>query len=167
MSVSHLTPSGRFNFSRMRGISPDSIVAGTHKKIWWICRECQNEWFAAVVNRSRSGAGCPSCSGRTVHSDGRNSMRKTHPELAEEFHPTKNGDATPDNLKAGTNKKLHWICKTCSYEWITSGNKRVSDGTGCPCCRNFVVHSDGRNSMRATHPEFSRISSHEKRYLDS
>ena len=146
-----------FHPTRNGDLTPDSITAGTNRKVWWICNSiskapCGNVWTTGVVNRTRSGSGCPYCSGRSVHSDGRNSMRNTHPELVSEFHPTKNGDHTPDNVKAGTNRKLHWICGTCSHEWSVGGNKRTS-GSGCPACANQVVHSDGRNSMRKTHPE--------------
>jgi hypothetical protein len=53
-----------------------------------------------------------------LHSDGRNSMYNTHPELAKEYQ----GDA---NLSiAGTHKKLDWKCITCEHEWKTRGKNR-------------------------------------------
>ena len=61
---------------------------------------CDNEWQAMAANRTRRGSGCPNAHCRTVHSDGRNLMRTAQPELVLEFHPTKNGDVTPDNVKA-------------------------------------------------------------------
>jgi hypothetical protein len=43
-------------------------------------------------------------------------MAATHPELAKLFYPTKNGDHSPENLKAGTGIKLWWICDE-GHEW--------------------------------------------------
>ena len=65
-------------------------------------------------------------------------MRSTNPELVEEFHPTKNGNLTPDNILAGTNIKIWWKCSDCSYEWDASGSNRLDKknqrGSGCPSC---------------------------------
>ena len=86
------------------------------------------------------------------------SMRETHPHLADEFHPTKNGDLTPDNLTAGSsNHRVWWLCPTCDHEWSTICGSRISKGgTGCPYCNNNVLHSDGRNSMANTHPYLAK-----------
>ena len=107
------------------------ISADMDLKVWWYCGKCSHEWKANVRQRARGGSGCPHCSGRVVHSDGRNSMRNTHPDLASEFHPTKNGEYTPDDLKAGTNKKLWWECISCSHVWQAQGKKRAK-GSRCP-----------------------------------
>lgn len=71
--------------------------------------------------------GCPACSGRYLHSDGRNSMAKTHTELAQEYQ----GDAT--KIMAGTSKKLSWKCSYCEHEWKATGINRYN-GKGCPVC---------------------------------
>ncbi|MDA8550826.1 zinc-ribbon domain-containing protein [Candidatus Poseidoniales archaeon] len=134
---------------------PNKVVAGTHNRLHWMCRTCSNEWVSSGNERTHQGSGCSSCNLGRLHSDGRNSMRNTHPHLAEEFHPTKNGDLTPDNLVAGTNKSLHWICSTCSHEWETTGNSRGFGGSGCGVCNTNYLHEDGRNSMRNTHPQLA------------
>jgi len=83
-------------------------------------------------------------------------MRSTHPHLATEFDRERNAPLTPDTVIAGTNRMLHWICSECSHEWGTAGNNRVGrNETGCPACANKVVHKDGRNSMRSTHPHLA------------
>ena len=35
-------------------------------------------------------------------------LSTTHPELAEQWHPTKNDELTPDDVVAGSNKKAWW-----------------------------------------------------------
>jgi DNA-directed RNA polymerase subunit RPC12/RpoP len=123
------------------------IIAGTPKKLDWKCITCEHEWKTAGSMRV-NGNGCPACSGRVVHSDGRNSMTNTHPQLAEEYQ----GDA--NLIMAGTNKKLEWKCITCEHEWKAQGNSRVI-GRGCPACFGHL-HSDRRNSMYNTHPKLAK-----------
>ena len=61
-------------------------------------------------------------------------MATTHPELANQWHPTKNGDLTPFDVGGGTNKKVWWKCdKGDDHEWITSASGR-SGKRGCPFC---------------------------------
>jgi len=83
-------------------------------------------------------------------------MRSTHPDIAAEFDMERNAPITPDTVTAGTNKDLHWICSECSHEWAATGHNRVGrNETGCPACANKVIHKDGRNSMRSTHPHLA------------
>ncbi|MEX2437647.1 MAG: zinc-ribbon domain-containing protein [Candidatus Babeliales bacterium] len=36
---------------------------------------------------------------------------ETHPEIAQEWHPDKNGELTPYDVTAGSNKYVWWICE--------------------------------------------------------
>mgnify|MGYP002180662637 CR=1 FL=1 len=60
-------------------------------------------------------------------------MANTHPDMAEEFHATKNAPLTIHTVVAGAAKKFWWICKDCDHEWPTTGDKRVNN-RGCPAC---------------------------------
>jgi uncharacterized Zn ribbon protein len=136
-------------------LTPETVVAGTGRRLHWICSECSHEWVAACSSRSSTGRGCPACSNKAIHIDGRNSLRSTHPHLATEFDMERNAPLTPDTVVAGTNKNLHWICGECSHRWEINANRRTSSRTGCPACASQVIHSDGRNSMRSTHPDLA------------
>lgn len=39
---------------------PDTISAGSNKKIWWICNKCNESYESSVCNRV-AGNGCPKC----------------------------------------------------------------------------------------------------------
>jgi hypothetical protein len=122
------------------------LIAGTTKKLPWKCSICEHQWKAPGYSRV-NGTGCPACTNKSIHSDGRNSMANTDPELARELG--KNEYGTANTLVAGTNKKLPWKCSECKHEWLAAGCDRLA-GKGCPYCASLVVHSDGRNSMYKT-----------------
>lgn len=47
------------------GRSPDTVVAGSHEKLWWRCPDNPDHiWSAEVVTRTTLGAGCPRCAVR-------------------------------------------------------------------------------------------------------
>jgi Zn finger protein HypA/HybF involved in hydrogenase expression len=147
--LAELDPNGNKGLThRGKPVSVLELAAGTSKKLDWKCSTCEHEWSSTGNSRVK-GRGCPACAGHSVHSDGRNSMAMTHPDLAIEYQ----GDAT--KIMAGTNKKLDWKCSTCEHEWKTKGYNRASHGSGCPFCNNGVLHSDGRNSMAQTHPDLA------------
>ena len=129
-------------------VKATDLTVGTNKKLDWRCSACEHQWSAAGYQRL-AGSGCPACANQAVHSDGRNSMANTHPELAKEYQ----GDAT--TVIAGTDKKLPWRCSACEHQWSAQGSTRVA-GQGCPACANQAIHSDGRNSMANTHPELAK-----------
>ena len=58
-----------------------------------------------------------------------------YPEIAKEWHPTKNGDINPKDCYPKSNKKVWWICER-KHEWKTSIDKRSSRNQGCPICKS-------------------------------
>ena len=128
------------------------LSVGIKNKLDWKCSICEHEWQVSASNRTSSHfkGGCPACSNKAIHSDGRNSMATTHPELAIEYQ----GDAT--KVVAGTNKRLMWKCSTCEHEWYATGVNRAALHSGCPFCNRGGLHSDGRNSMAVAHPYLAK-----------
>lgn len=110
-------------------LKPSQITVGSDKKVWWLGK-CGHEWQARVPNRMR-GAGCPVCNGKKVL-PGFNDLATTHPNLAAEWHPTKNGDLTPSDVTKGSKRKAWWLGK-CGHEWETPIQVRYAGG-GCPVC---------------------------------
>jgi hypothetical protein len=66
--------------------------------------------------------------------DASNCLARTHPELAKEWHQRKNGDLTPHDIVAGSNKKVWWQClESPDHEWQATVVNRTK-GRGCPRC---------------------------------
>lgn len=84
-------------------LRPDQILPGSHQRAWWIC-EKGHVWSATVKSRV-SGCGCPVCANREAAAC-ENDLATTHPLLAAQWHPTRNGTLTPRDLVAGTHKKV-------------------------------------------------------------
>jgi len=122
-------------------ITPDDVVAGSHTKYWWKCPEGpDHEWPAKLSNRtSNNKRGCPCCAGIKISVT--NSLATLYPEIAAEWHPTKNGEITPDDVTAGSDKNIWWKCpKGPDHEWPSRTNNRTSNKRGCPFC-NIVPRS--------------------------
>jgi len=131
-------------------LTPDMVTAGSHKKVWWLGK-CGHEWQAIVLSRS-SGIGCPICAGKTIIV-GENDLTTKYPPIAKEWHPTKNGDLTPDMVTAGSHKKVWWLGK-CGHEWQAEIKSRVA-GAGCPICSGFKKLI-GYNDLATTCPSIAK-----------
>ena len=74
--------------------------------------------------------------------------------MAAEWHPTKNGSLTPDNIEVGSHTKVWWQCSQ-GHEWMASPNHRTSQIRNCPyCCANPRVLS-GVNDLATTNPKLA------------
>jgi hypothetical protein len=127
---------------------PYDVTPGSQVKAWWICKE-GHEWKAAISSRSY-GTGCPYCSGQKVSQD--NCLATKNPDLAKEWHPTKNGDLTPYDITPGSGVKAWWMCDK-GHEWEATINSR-SGGRDCPYCSGQKVSQE--NCLATNYPDLAR-----------
>ncbi len=109
------------------------ISYGTKKKVWWKCSKCNFSWDASVYHRTLRNQGCPMCNGVNFVKPGINDLLTKCPDVAKEWHPTKNGDLKPNNITYKSGKKVWWLCPK-GHEYEAKPHDRVGDGTGCPIC---------------------------------
>ena len=109
-------------------LTPWDLTAASNKKPWWKCSK-GHSWQAAPSTRIK-GHGCPYCSGRFVLPE--NSLLAKSPNLASEWHPTKNGEITPEMVAPYSMKKVWWKCER-GHEWQASVSNRFQ-GRGCAQC---------------------------------
>jgi len=143
------TVAAQWHPTRNGNLRPDQVNAGTDAKVWWRCEQGHG-WEAPVSRRTRQSTGCPVCTGRTVLA-GYNDLATTFPDVAAQWHPTRNADRTPDQVSAGSGKKEWWRCEQ-GHEWEATVKDRTSGGSGCP------VHSKrkllaGYNDLATTFPD--------------
>ena len=113
-------------------LTPNDVTPGSSKIVWWKCDKADDhEWDTRIVNRAK-GDGCSCCSGRTAVRS--NCLATLYPKLAKEWHPTKNGELTPNDFTPGSHKKVWWKCdKADDHEWSAVVNMR-SSRSNCPYC---------------------------------
>lgn len=118
---------------------PSDFTSRSGQKVWWKCSKCGNEWEASIAHRT-DGRECPLCAQETrrqklikftVTED--NNFASVHPELAKEWHPTKNNDLKPEEVSPVSSLTVWWKCSKCGYEWQSKISNRVF-GNGCPRC---------------------------------
>ena len=128
-------------------MSTNSVLAGSGIKVWWKCAK-GHEWQTAVKNRKK-GAGCHYCTGQLPIS-GVNDLQTLFPEVAARWHPTKNGELTPDKIAAYSNKYVWWKCDKDHSTETKVNNKTL--GRGCGVCANRIVLA-GYNDLATTDPK--------------
>lgn len=135
-------------------LHPDAVTSRYSKKVWWVCDK-GHEWDMPVNDRTNRGRGCPACSGHKVVS-GDNDLATLHPDVAGEWHPTKNGEVLPSMVRPGSATKYWWLSETCGHKWLMSVDKRTRKHSpqGCSVCAGKVVISS--TSLAGTYPEVAK-----------
>ena len=146
-----------WNYEKNIDLSPEKIVPGSSKKVWWKCHSCGHEWKAMVASRN-NGVGCPKCGKEkqlaNYHQtklNSKGSLAGNYPDVSKEWNYSRNSPLTPETVLAGTNRKVWWLCSTCGYEWQATIHSR-SNGVGCPLCANKVV-LQGTNDFATLRPD--------------
>ena len=138
-------------------LTPDSISNFSDKKVWWQCQKVdEHTWEATVGNRTVNKSSCPFCTGKKVCKE--NSLVDLSPKVAKEWHPTKNGSLTPNDVTNRSSKKVWWQCqKVDKHTWEATiaarTGSRKKKPTGCPFCSGNRVCSD--NSLSTISPNIA------------
>lgn len=124
----HPTKNGR--------LKPYELAISSNKRIWWQCA-LGHEWQAYVFSRTNEQTDCPYCTNRKVLA-GFNDLATLYPKLAAQWHTALNGSLTPEQVTAGSKKKVWWSCPE-GHVWKTAIYARTGSGkTGCPVCAGNV-----------------------------
>ena len=118
-----------WNYEKNIGLTPMDVMPNSGKKVWWKCNK-GHEWHTTIDSRNK-GHGCPYCSGRYAVL-GESDLATQNPELAKEWHPTRNEELTPWDVLPGSRAKVWWQCEH-GHEWQAIIRNR-SRGIGCPIC---------------------------------
>lgn len=141
-------------------VTPDQVSVGSKAKYWWRC-PFGHTYQQSIAKKVR-GSKCPVC---TIANRAENvrkhklartgSLKGNYPDLAAEWHPTKNGALSPTDVSNNSHRQIWWICPH-GHEWRQSPNYRVTlrkRGSifGCPICgRNAGNHKSHPNNALNT-----------------
>ena len=129
---------------------PFEYTYGSGQKVWWLGK-CGHVWQAAINHRF-SGEKCPYCYGTTRVLPGVNDLETINPQLAKEWHPSKNVKL-PSEMRSKSNKLVWWLGK-CGHEWQATIAHRHERGDGCPFCGNKRV-LPGYNDLFTIYPDIA------------
>ena len=145
-----------WDYEKNKTINLDTLTIGSSRKAWWICDK--NHKYEQVIQRKVKGSQCPYCTNQKVLK-GYNDLVTINPKLAREWNNEKNGNLVPEEVIAGSNKKVWWKCSK-GHEWEASIYWR-NKGMGCPYCSNKKVLK-GYNDLATTNPKLAREWNYEK-----
>ena len=128
----------QWHTARNGTLTPKTQPCGSNKKVWWRC-DRGHEWQARVSSRTSDDTGCPVCAGKIII-PGENDLASTFPEVAVQWHPTKNGTLTSQTVSPFSNRKAWWICEK-GHEYHSTISSRTK-GKGCPYCTGTKVLPD-------------------------
>jgi hypothetical protein len=124
-------------------LSPSEVTPGSKRRIWWRCSvNPEHIWDDFVFTRVNGDGKCPHCaqSGK--------SFAEKYPEVAKEWHPSKNSPLTPNDIPHSSHKKYWWLCSVNpDHEWQATAQNRGINGSGCPHCyaerqlRGYLIDS--------------------------
>lgn len=133
------------------GIPPEQVRTRDNKKYWWRCKNGHSYQTTIGIRVGKQRTGCPYCTGKRVMV-GETDLQTTFPELAAEWDYEKNTPLTPQQVTAGCNQKVYWICtKGHSYQAII-GSRTGRSRSGCPYCSGKRVLA-GFNDLQTLYPE--------------
>ena len=141
LQTTHPDLASQWDYAKNRDITPQQVTDGSIKKYWWICSNCGESYLRDVNSQSKSDkCFCFKC-GRKVGTKTKlrnmtasgTSLETVFPEIAAEWHPTKNAPVIPTDVTPHSGKSFWWLCPICGAEWKETVNTRTK-GEGCPNC---------------------------------
>ena len=123
-----------WDYEKNEPLKPSDFTPSSHKNVWWKCHVCGYSFKDKIAGRAKA-LYCPVCTNRVIVK-GYNDLATTHPEIAAQWHPTKNGNLKPTDFSHGNGKKIWWICPI-GHEYkstILNRTKIRGNGNNCPIC---------------------------------
>lgn len=134
LATKHPLLANEWNYSKNRGLLPENFDFKSRHKVWWKCIK-DHEWEASVYSRV-AGNGCPYCANQKLLK-GYNDLQTVAPIIAREWNYEKNGNLSPDEVIAKTDRTVWWRCDK-GHEWQARISNRMN-GNNCPYCANKKV----------------------------
>jgi hypothetical protein len=154
-SLATIAPDVAAQWHERNRASPDKVLAHTNTSYWWRCPVSSDHVWRAVVS-DRTGTrptGCPFCAGKAASET--NSIAAREPDLARQWHPSRNGRRRPTDVAAGSRTPAWWKCPNGpDHEWRVSPSSRTWHESGCPFCAGKRLSVT--NSLASRHPELAR-----------
>ena len=126
-----------WNFELNKDLDPTKSFSSHNVKVFWTCnKDLEHIWQTSISHRI-AGTKCPYCSNQKILLS--NSLATTNPSLANDWHPTLNGNLTAKQVAAGSDKKVWWLCSTNKEHYYQAKISSRNRGAICSVCAGRVV----------------------------
>lgn len=113
-------------------LNPNETKASVLHRAQWACPVHESHrWEATIKDKASYPVGCPFCMDRRPCPT--NSVAAMYPDVAKEWHPTRN-TMTADDYVKGANVKVWWKCRK-RHIWEARIDARTIGGQQCLTCR--------------------------------
>lgn len=139
-SLKNLCPelAKEWDYEKNYPLRPEDVTMSDRRVFYWECSKCGNKFKSRVVGRrgfDKKYFRCRKCH----HSPKKNkSLAEINPELAKEWHPTKNGKLTPYDVAVSSIKEVWWECPKCGYVWKAKICHRNNKQSPCFKCKSLA-----------------------------
>ena len=141
-------------------IDPVQVSPNYRKPIWWLCNQSHSYETSPLTRCKQFEAGnknsCPDCNG----------LKALYPDLAGQWHQTKNLPQKAETVSTGSSFLANWVCDK-DHEWtqtvksrVMAQKKNVTRGSECPVCLNRKATED--SCLEKTHFELCEEWDHER-----
>jgi transcription elongation factor Elf1 len=114
--------------------TPYEFLPNSNETAWFICKKCNKNYDMNINDKTSGNQGCPYCAGKRVCEF--NSLATLYPEIATEWHPTKNKNLIPNDVTYGSHKKVWWLCNNCNKDFYAIIVNRTKLNAGCTHCHS-------------------------------
>ncbi|WP_226670331.1 zinc-ribbon domain-containing protein [Metabacillus litoralis] len=135
LATTHPHLAKEWDYNKNGDLTPQQVTKGAHDKVYWVCEKGHS--YPSVIYARTDGKCCPDCyelfgryKPKKVKPE--NSLAIKKPEIAKQWHPTKNGDVCPDQVGAYARKEYWWLCDK-GHSWEIAPNSRNSPK--CKFCK--------------------------------
>ena len=111
--------------SKNAPLRPSEVGAKHAADLWWRCEN--GHAFTRSPLQMGHDASCPTCALAEA------SLAKLFPELAEEWHPSRNGEIGPDQVDPEHTMLAWWQCSK-GHEFQATVRARTKSSRRCPTC---------------------------------
>lgn len=168
----YLSGTERWDFSK-NVAKPEDVNASSKELFHWICRVCNypvciagKQWLAAPGNMVVKKQGCPNCQRRVLTPE--YNLEAVYPNVAKQWHPTKNGSLTPKDYFPKSHEKAFWICPIHDFYEKEIALKASNPSSGCNKCNAKTSKAEIRiyTELNSLFPEVTNRKKHFGKEVD-
>lgn len=158
-----------YDFEKNEGFDIEHQGINSGEKIWWKCKKCGREWKTSIMCRRIINANgsleATKCSCHKLAIEGVNDIFTLVEGLENYYNFEKNKAINALSLKVSSNIPLHWKCKKCEHEWVSTIPRRINRVEGryvAKVCQKCYFNDINRITPIASMPKLVNFWDFEK-----